>query len=91
MLALGLIMLVLAGLLIAAIATGTVQSFEVELFGVEVSTSNIGLFFSGVAVGVGVLLALALIHREFSRGWRRRQRPAVAEQPIDPGHTGGEQ
>lgn len=77
MLALGLIIIVLAALLITAIVTGTVHSFDIDLFGVDVATSNLGLFFSGVAVGVGVLVGFILIRAGLQRG-RRRQREATA-------------
>lgn len=82
--ALGLLMLVLAGLLIMAIATGTVQSFEVEMFGVDVSTSSLGLFFSGVAAGAGTLIGLALILRAIRSARRHPGIMTAARSTPDP-------
>jgi hypothetical protein len=74
MIALGLILIVLAGLLVVGVLTGDGQDLTVDLFGVQLTTSLSGLFLAGVAAGAVAVLSLILLRVGFVTNWRQHQK-----------------
>lgn len=80
MMTLALVLLVLVALLIIAVVAGSGGSVELDVFGVEVTATVVGLFLAGLVAGVVTVLAIVLLRVGLRKGIRQRQRMRDLEQ-----------
>lgn len=79
MIVLGLLLIVAALALGAAVMSDGTETQSLDIFGVDVSTSAAGLFGAGAATMLGLVLGVWLVQSALNRKRRRRQERKVAE------------